>query len=720
MDTPKPPPPARLSPFKTYREFVADQRDDADPQAFARRYAEYRGGFARELVRRFFERNADFAWFRDRYDPSRVEERCERQRARAASAAQRFREDVTAAGETACTQASLDPDAVQPLAPNDDDDEAVPLEKSLHACPSHAAANCVLLPGAPPVCGELALKEAVKRALEKDDDEKRVQPRLLVDDAAARRKDGFDVDCWLLFADKNAARDTCKLLQDARLDVPVPPALTDAPPPWDDQSIRNARVVTEDDDLSEEHPDGPAKDAAEAKIKKSLDREPTDRDTFRCRARRALLTASTAAVDDLGRSKPPRRAPRPWTRGGAALATRPRLARDAAQAAALAAALDAAADVPAADRFENVVEDDDELAEALKADNAARLDVCAAYLRRVHLHLYYGGARCRDEVDLLTRDAAWLTRPDQADEPLNAAEELGLYEKEAEALKERLAETRKRRRSTLDGDEAKDEAKDDAEAKPEETIEEAVEADWGAALKAEDEKNVRLIQQARREADGTGEPDASAGVGPGRCYHPRGRCARLFAREGRCLAAARTRFDGLHKVAEDGGRARCGFEWCRKLFKSDEFLTKHLTNRHGDHLEAYLTSARRPFMWAVYDADAHKPLPPLRTANGDEVEPLDLLRGGDVSAQSKKRDRRERDRGRDRDRRDRGRRDEFRSPRERYASGPPRPPPGAERSSDTRKPPSYDDVDAPKRPVLDLDYGALLPPPKKKKKKSVG
>ena len=66
MDSPGAPSSSRLSPFKTYREFVADQRDDADPQAFARRYGEYRGGFARELVRRFFERNADFAWFRDR------------------------------------------------------------------------------------------------------------------------------------------------------------------------------------------------------------------------------------------------------------------------------------------------------------------------------------------------------------------------------------------------------------------------------------------------------------------------------------------------------------------------------------------------------------------------------------------------------------------------------------------------------------------------------
>ena len=178
MDSPGAPSSSRLSPFKTYREFVADQRDDADPQAFARRYGEYRGGFARELVRRFFERNADFAWFRDRYDPSRVEERCEKQRARAAGAAKRFREDVDKAGEDAVKQASLDPNAIETVAPTDEDEDKVPLEASLHAVPDHAAANCVLLPGAPPVCGEAALRDAVKRAVEKDDDEKKAPPRL--------------------------------------------------------------------------------------------------------------------------------------------------------------------------------------------------------------------------------------------------------------------------------------------------------------------------------------------------------------------------------------------------------------------------------------------------------------------------------------------------------------------------------------------------------------
>jgi hypothetical protein len=42
----------RLSPLRTYREFVSKQKDDADANAFARRYNEYRRDYAKELMRR--------------------------------------------------------------------------------------------------------------------------------------------------------------------------------------------------------------------------------------------------------------------------------------------------------------------------------------------------------------------------------------------------------------------------------------------------------------------------------------------------------------------------------------------------------------------------------------------------------------------------------------------------------------------------------------------
>ena len=105
----------------------------------------------------------------------------------------------------------------------------------------------------------------------------------------------------------------------------------------------------------------------------------------------------------------------------------------------------------------------------------------------------------------------------------------------------------------------------------------------------------------------------------GRAYRPRGQALALHAAEEAVLETSTRTFCEEFKTPADSGRARCGLEWCKKLFKSDAFLQKHLQNRHGDHLEAWKAAARRPFMWAAYEADQHKPLPPLRTDRGDEV-----------------------------------------------------------------------------------------------------
>ena len=254
--------------------------------------------------------------------------------------------------------------------------------------------------------------------------------------------------------------------------------------------------------------------------------------------------------------------------------------------------------------------------------------------------------------------------------------------------------------------------------------------DWGKVLADMDDALCRLIAAARREAADDGGDDGS-GVCPGRAYHPRGAAARLFAAENAAVDRATEAFYAETGAAEDNGRARCGFEWCRKLFKSQDFLRKHGANRHGDYLEQFVTAARRPFMWAVYELDGQKPLPPIRTDAGAEVEPLELLggkadrkRGRDRDRRDRRDDRRDDRRGRadsygdrrkpfsPRDRRD----DRTREPRRDRSAGPPKAPPGAPKSSDPRKPPSYNDVDAPKRAVLSLDYGVLLPPPAKKKK----
>ena len=764
-----------LSPFKTYREFVATQRDDADPQTFSRRYQDYRGTFARELVRRFFERNADFEWFRERYDPSRIEARCEAQRARAAAEAAAFRENIDdAAGFVA--GCSLDPAAEEaPEAPAEGADAAVAFERSRQCVPGHAAARVVLLPGCPPVAGAKALGAAVALAVEdargqRDDAPAVAPPRVLLDDAAPRRKDGFDVDAWLLFDDADAARDAEKALGDGRLDVAVPPALAASPPPWDPTACRpcgdRRRSRDGDDAGPDDGDDGAALDAARGRLAKALGRELLERDSFRARAKRALLSASVGAVDEFGRGARPRRGPRPYDRAGAALGSRDRLARDCAQALAAAAAYDDAADVPGGDRLAALVAGDTDLGAALRADNGACLDVAAAYLRRVHLVLYYGATRCKDEIDLLTRDVAWLTRPAVADAPGSPDEEAEKLAAATADLAARLEAKARRaapkaprddddggssRKKRLrgdddddaddDGDEPTDEAPKAADPPKDEPAADDGGAadppkdadgakDWGKVLADMDDALCRLIAAARREAADDGGDDGS-GVCPGRAYHPRGAAARLFAAENAAVDRATEAFYAETGAAEDNGRARCGFEWCRKLFKSQDFLRKHGANRHGDYLEQFVTAARRPFMWAVYELDGQKPLPPIRTDAGAEVEPLELLggkadrkRGRDRDRRDRRDDRRDDRRGRadsygdrrkpfsPRDRRD----DRTREPRRDRSAGPPKAPPGAPKSSDPRKPPSYNDVDAPKRAVLSLDYGVLLPPPAKKKK----
>ena len=99
----------------------------------------------------------------------------------------------------------------------------------------------------PPACGKAALSEVLRRHLDREDGGDYVAPRVLVDDAAARRKDGFDVDCWLLFSGADAAKDAARELADARLDAPTPPALAAAPLPWDVASAGRARGLLNDD-----------------------------------------------------------------------------------------------------------------------------------------------------------------------------------------------------------------------------------------------------------------------------------------------------------------------------------------------------------------------------------------------------------------------------------------------------------------------------------------
>ena len=81
---------------------------------------------------------------------------------------------------------------------------------------------------------------------------------------------------------------------------------------------------------------------------------------------------------------------------------------------------------------------------------------------------------------------------------------------------------------------------------------------------------------------------------------------------------------------EGDGKARCAVEWCIKLFKTTDYLRKHLRAKHIDLAAGRLMKAAEPFMKARFEAEdlLHRPLPPLQceTATGIEMKTVkDIL-----------------------------------------------------------------------------------------------
>merc|ERR1712176_133563 len=64
-----------------------------------------------------------------------------------------------------------------------------------------------------------------------------------------------------------------------------------------------------------------------------------------------------------------------------------------------------------------------------------------------------------------------------------------------------------------------------------------------------------------------------------------------------------------HSVLDADGRARCSFHFCRKLFKDQTFLHKHLLKKHTDHLLAEQAKCHDPYMMKTWEAASIRPFP---------------------------------------------------------------------------------------------------------------
>jgi hypothetical protein len=64
-----------------------------------------------------------------------------------------------------------------------------------------------------------------------------------------------------------------------------------------------------------------------------------------------------------------------------------------------------------------------------------------------------------------------------------------------------------------------------------------------------------------------------------------------------------------HSVIDSDNRARCSFHFCRKLFKDETFLRKHLLKKHKEFLFAELAKCHDPYMMKWWDEEVIRPVP---------------------------------------------------------------------------------------------------------------
>jgi hypothetical protein len=75
-------------------------------------------------------------------------------------------------------------------------------------------------------------------------------------------------------------------------------------------------------------------------------------------------------------------------------------------------------------------------------------------------------------------------------------------------------------------------------------------------------------------------------------------------------------------VVQSDGKARCGLTWCNKLFKGQDFLMKHIRNKHIDLALVRLVRVSEQYMFTRFMAEdiCKRPLGPIEVETGGTLE----------------------------------------------------------------------------------------------------
>lgn len=268
--------------------------------------------------------------------------------------------------------------------------------------------------------------------------------------------------------------------------------------------------------------------------------------------------------------------PTPATVLSAALSSTTRHASDKSAALRLAQSLDKKRQIPADCGIDAVLE---KLFGANPDSDEDVLDVCIAYLRRVHLVSFYNG--CDQPADAVA-NALTGKHPSGT---------IHLRLQDADATLKRAADEVK---DSEKGEAAKDLLVQRLDENIRKAMEECERIDSLASTAKGDEQlslqlglPLEVIQQAKEI----------------QCSEDR----------------VRDKWVQDHSVMDDDHRARCSFHFCHKLFKDTSFLQKHLLKKHAEYLSAEQAKIHDDYMMKAWDAACDRPIPDVLVDCGIQI-----------------------------------------------------------------------------------------------------
>lgn len=222
------------------------------------------------------------------------------------------------------------------------------------------------------------------------------------------------------------------------------------------------------------------------------------------------------------------------------------------------------------------------------------LDVAVAYLRRVHLFLYYSGKHFLDEAQLLSSSHSILGR---SLPPASVTVPDGNGDKENEGVEEKSVEVAE---------------KETVEAKSVEVAErETVEATSDSATAISDSviseylgpTNPTIVALDTRVAEFIQIMETRVG------QSKEGAEVELTADERDAKAISEAQNKVISEIAGqncidmgENSKVRCAVSECKKLFKGKEFLQKHIQNKHPELVFERLVRIAEPYMLTRYEA----------------------------------------------------------------------------------------------------------------------